>query len=170
MRLAGLRTLAAALIVATLSWGPGISLAAAPEVYEQLKRLAGDWEAELPGFGKITASVRLASNGKAIEEIIGTPENNELSVYSLDAEKILLTHYCAMTPDGHQVRLQTATFKSPPAHLDFEFLNSTNLASPRAPHMRRMVMTIIDQDHYAEKWTKTEKGHDTEFELNFVRR
>jgi len=46
---------------------PATSLAGAREVYEQLGSLVGDWEAELPGFGKLTSNVRLVSNGKAIE-------------------------------------------------------------------------------------------------------
>ena len=79
--------------VAALVIHPATSFAGAPEVYEQLKSLVGEWEAELPGFGKLTSSVRLVSNGKAIEEVIGTPKDNELSVYTLNADKILLTHY-----------------------------------------------------------------------------
>ena len=36
--------------------------------------------------------------------------------------------------------------------------------------MRRVIMTISDRDHYSEKWTKTENGKETEFDLKFVRR
>jgi hypothetical protein len=148
---------------------PGAALAGAPNVYTQLKSLAGEWEADLPGFGKLTSSVRLVSNGKAIEEVIGTPADNEVSLYTLDGDKILLTHYCAMTADGHQVRLQTPSLGAAPLALDFAFAGATNLHSKAAPHMRRVIMTIADHDHYSEKWTKTENGKDTVFELNFVR-
>jgi hypothetical protein len=75
-----------------------------------------------------------------------------------------------MTPDGHQVRLQTPRLIAVPHQLDFDFAGATNLHSNAAPHMRRMVMTISDRDHYSEKWTKTENGKETVFELNFVRR
>jgi len=153
--------------------------AGAPEVFEQLKSLAGDWEAQLPGFGKLTSSVRVASNGRAIEETIGMPADNELSVYSVSDGRIVATHYCAMTPDGHQVRLQTRPLGPSPDrsdhpnhadHLDFVFAGASNLHSMTAPHMRRMSMTISDGDHYSEKWTKTENGKETVFDLNFVRR
>jgi hypothetical protein len=158
-----------AVITALLSH-PGTCLADAAEVYEQLKSLAGEWQADLPGFGKMTSSVRLVSNGMAIEEVIGTPKDNELSVYTLSDGKILLTHYCAMTPDGNQVRLQTPRLGSAPKYLDFGFAGATNLHSKAAAHMRRVIMTISDRDHYSEKWTKTENGKDTEFHLSFVRR
>jgi len=39
-----------------------------------------------------------------------------------------------------------------------------------APHMRRVLLTIIDRDHFRERWTKTEAGKDTVFDLQFVRR
>lgn len=149
---------------------PAVSSADAPAAFEQLKSLVGAWEAQLPGFGKISSSVRLISNGKAIEEEIGTPEDNEVSVYTLNVDKILLMHYCAMTPDGHQIRLQTPPLGSAPDRLDFRFAGAINLHSDAAPHMRRVIMTISDRDHYSEKWTKTADGKETEFDLNFVRR
>lgn len=64
--------------------------------------LSGDWEADLPGYGKMQDTVRLISNGTAIEETIGTAADNEASIYTRDGDRILMTHYCAMTPDGHQ--------------------------------------------------------------------
>jgi len=159
----------AIVITAALILDPTTSFAGAAEVYAELKSLAGEWAAELPGFGTITSSVRLVSNGKAIEEVIGTPKDNETSIYTLNDDRILLTHYCAMTPDGNQVRLQTARLGVVPQHLDFGFTGATNLHSKTAAHMRRVIMTISDRDHYSEKWTKIERGVDTEFELNFVR-
>jgi hypothetical protein len=161
---------ALALLIAAVGMNPTHADAGAAEAYERLKSVAGDWAAELPGFGRVTSSVRVVSNGRAIEEVIGTPADNELSVYTLDGDRILLTHYCAMTPDGHQVRLQTRHVVSQAERLDFRFVGATNLHSRAAAHMRRMIMAITDRDHYAEKWTKTEAGKDTEFDLSFERR
>ncbi len=155
--------------IAALAINPTNCIAGAPEVYERLKSLAGEWQADLPGFGKLISSVRVVSNGKAIEEVIGTPKDNELSLYTLDGGAILLTHYCAMTPDGHQVRLRTSTLDGAPDRLDFAFVAATNLHSKTAPHMRRAILLITDRDHYSEKWTKVDDGKDTEFDLKFVR-
>jgi hypothetical protein len=157
-------------VVASLLLHPVTGVAGAAEVYEQMKLLAGEWEAELPGFGKLTSSVRVVSNGKAIEETIGTPGDNEISVYTMNGNTILLTHYCAMTPDGNQVRLQTPRLGAAPHQLDFRFASATNLHTRAAPHMQRVSMIISDRDHYSEKWTKTENGKETEFDLRFTRR
>jgi len=94
-------------VFAALFLTPGISQPAPATPFDQLKTLAGDWEADLPGFGKLTNTIRLVSNGKAIEETIGVPTDNEVSLYTRDADRILMTHYCAMTADGNQPRLET---------------------------------------------------------------
>jgi len=138
--------------------------------FEQLKALAGEWDAELPGYGKLSNTIRLVSNGTAIEETIGTPADNEISIYTLDRGRILLTHFCAMTADGHQVRLETAGLMGKPDNLLFAFVGATNLHRRSAPHMRKVFLTFADPAHFSEKWTKTENGKDTVFELNFVRR
>jgi len=139
------------------------------DAFEQIKTLVGEWQAELPGFGTLTNSIRLVSSGKFIEETIGTPAENETSIYMRDGKRILLTHFCALTPDEHQARLETAPIDGAPQSLIFVFRDAINLHSPAAPHMRRVFMKLVDHDHFAEKWTKTENGKDTVFDLNFVR-
>ena len=140
------------------------------DAFEQLKTLVGEWQADLPGFGKLTNSIRLVSNGIALEETLGTPADNETSIYTRDNNRILLTHFCALTPDGHQARLETTPINGTPDGLTFIFRDASNLHSPAAPHMRRVFIQITDHDHFTEKWTKTEKGKDTVFNLNFFRR
>jgi hypothetical protein len=138
--------------------------------FDQLKSLAGEWEADVPGFGKLTNSIHLVSNGKAVEETLGTPADNEVSVYTRDGNRILLTHFCALTPDGHQARLETGPLQGAQGKLTFVFLDARNLHGSAAPHMRLVLTAFIDRDHFSEKWTKSENGKDTVFDLNFVRR
>jgi hypothetical protein len=143
--------------------------AAATDAFERLQSLAGEWQADLPGFGTLTNSIHLVSNGKAIEETIGTAADNEVSIYTRDERRILLTHFCAMTPDGHVARLETDALHGAQDRLTFLFRGASNLHSPAAPHMRRMIVTFIDNDHFSETWTKIENGKDTVFDLQFVR-
>ena len=157
---------------ASASGAPGAQAegSAPADAFARLQALAGDWEADLAGYGKMQDTVRLISNGAAVEETLGTAADNEASIYTRDADRVLMTHYCAMTPDGHQVRLETARLKQAPGRLEFVMVGSTNLRGPKAPHMRLMSMTFIDRDHFSERWTKTEAGKDTVFEMNFTRR
>ena len=142
--------------------------AQAADPYEQLAALAGDWEADLPGFGKLTNSIRLVSKGTAIEETIGTPADNETSLYTHQGAGLLLTHFCALTPGGHIARLVLQ-----PRHgtqpLEFVFVGASNLSGPNAAHMRRVLIFFTDRDHFRERWTRSENGKDTVFDLHFVR-
>jgi hypothetical protein len=159
------------LLLASLAYCVAAGVAnAGADPFEQIQALAGEWEANLPGFGKLTSSIRLVSNGKAIEETIGTPADNEVSIYTRDGARVLLTHFCALTPDGHVARLATGPLQGQQARLDFAFVAASNLHSDAAPHMRRVLMTLTDRDHYSEEWTKTENGKDTVFALHFTRR
>jgi hypothetical protein len=153
----------------TVSAGTVHSQSVAHDSFERLKSLAGEWQADMPGFGKISSTVRLVSNGQAIEEAIGTPADNEISVYTRDNRRILLTHFCALTPDGHQARLETAPLSRTPKRLMFVIRDAVNLHGVSAPHTRRVSMTLIDHDHYSERWTKAADGKYTVFQLTFVR-
>ena len=137
--------------------------------FEQLKALAGEWQADLPGFGKINDSIRLVSKGTAIEETLGTPADNEVSLYTRDGRRLLLTHFCALTPDGHIARLETSAGPRAAGRIELALVATSNLHAAAAPHMRRVVITFIDRDHFNEKWTKTENGTDTVFDMTFTR-
>ena len=54
--------------------------------------------------------------------------------------------------------------------LEFAFVGASNLPRPDAPHMRRVLVTFSDRDHFSEQWTRSENGGDTVFDLHFVRR
>lgn len=162
-------------IAPTVSLLLGLSIVCSPaaradDPFEQMKALAGEWQADLPGYGRILDSIRLVSKGTAIEETLGTPSDNEVSLYTRDGTRLLLTHFCALTPDGHVARLATGALQGSPVQLEFTLVAASNLHDEAAPHMRRVLLTFVDRDHFSEKWTKTEKGVDTVFDLGFVRR
>ena len=142
----------------------------APEAFDAMKSLVGEWEASLEGYGTLTNSIRLVSNGTAIEETIGTSADNETSIYTRDGARVLLTHFCALTAGGHQVRLETPKLGGVRrADLEFAFVGATNLPHLASPHMRHVQISMVDRDHFLERWTKTEDGKDVIFSLHFVR-
>ncbi len=139
------------------------------DAFDHLRSLAGEWHADLPGFGTMTTSIRAVSNGKAIEETLGTTSDNETSIYTRDGGKLLVTHFCALTPDGHITRLATGPLTGSPKQIEFTFADASNLHGLAAPHMRRLAIEFTDADHFTERWTKTEAGKDTIFEMHFHR-
>jgi hypothetical protein len=152
-----------------VSWA-GTESQTPADAFERMKSLAGEWQADLPGYGQILDSIRLVSKGTAVEETLGTPSDNEVSLYTRDGKRLLLTHFCALTPDGHVARLETGGLQGSPGQVELTLVSVSNLHDKAAPHMRRVLITFVDHDHFTEKWTKTEKGVDTVFDLSFSRR
>jgi len=142
----------------------------AANAFDRFKALAGTWEAGSPAGGKLTNTIVLVSQGTAIEETIGTPAENEVSLYTRGAARIVMTHYCALTPSGNQARLVAPVKAVRQDEFVFSFVSADNLASPAEAHMHRMVLRLHDASHFSEVWTKREKGKDTVFKLDFQRR
>src|SRR5580658_9614588 len=142
-------------LVALLLFAYFADLAAAqtPDAFDHLRSLAGEWHADLPGFGAMTTLIRTVSNGEAIEETLGTTTDNVISIYTRDGSKLLVTHFCALTPDGHIARLATGPLTGSPKQIEFTFVGASNLHSQTAPHMRQLVIEFTDADHFTEKWT-----------------
>jgi hypothetical protein len=138
--------------------------------FGRLKALAGIWEADSPAGGKLTSTFVLVSKGTAIEETIGTPGENEVSIYTDSDGQIVMTHYCALTARGNQVRLEAPATVAHQDEFVFTFAGATNLSTPADAHMHRMVLRLKDAGHLSEVWTKRENGKDMTFTLNFVRR
>jgi hypothetical protein len=138
--------------------------------FDRLKALAGTWEADSPAGGRLTNTIALVSKGTAIEETIGTPEDNEVSLYTRDAGHIAMTHYCALTANGNQPRLEARVAAAGQSEFVFSFVSAANPATLAEAHMHRMVLRLKDSRHFSEVWTKRENGRDTVFTLNFVRR
>jgi len=137
--------------------------------FDRLKALAGTWEADSPAGGKLTSTLVLVSQGTAIEETIGTPAENEVSLYTRAAGRIVMTHYCALTAEGNQVRLEARVTAASQDEFVFSFAGATNLGRDD-PHMRRMVLRLRDASHFSEVWTMRKKGKDTVFTLDFARK
>jgi len=150
--------------------GPARPHGEAADAFDRFKALAGTWEADSPAGGKLTNTIALVSKGTAIEETIGTPEDNEVSLYTRDGGRILMTHYCALTAGGNQARLVAPVTAAGQGEFVFSFVSATNLATQGDAHMRRMVLRLKDDSHFSEIRPEREKGKDTVFTLDFVRR
>jgi hypothetical protein len=123
--------------------------------YSKLKSLAGEWEADTQ-MGKAHLSIELIAGGTAlVERETGDKMPEMMTVYHLDGDRLLLTHYCMA---GNQPRMQAQVFKPESGELDFQFLDATNLTSPNAGHMHDVKLHLIDNDHFTSAWEFYEGG------------
>jgi len=134
----------------------------AKNTFDHLKSLSGSWEGKASNGKPVKVAFRSTSGGSAlISEIKG--EEDMISMISIDNDRVLMTHYCAV---GNQPRMQASTLRDGKT-ITFTFVDATNLASPKAGHMDHVVITIPDADHHTEDWTFVQDGKEMKehFEL-----
>jgi len=135
---------------------------AAQKSFEELKALDGTWEGKALNGQPLEVAYRVTSNGSAIiSEIKG--KEDMISMFNLDGDRVLLTHYCAV---GNQPRM-VASASPDGKTFTFDFVDATNLATPDAAHMIRMVLAMPDANHHTEEWTFSDHGkeHKEVFDL-----
>ena len=130
----------------------------AQKSFDQLKTLAGTWEAQMDGK-TVQVSLRVTSLGNAVlheMKVAGRPED-PITVFHLDGNRLMLTHYCDM---GNQPRMVAAI--SPDGKtLTYTFIDGTNLMPAQPGHMQRATFNFIDADHHTEKWEFAMNGGQT---------
>jgi hypothetical protein len=148
--------LAAVAIVAALISTAALGQSDAQKSFAQLKSLAGTWQGKNIQGMPLEVSFRETAGGSALmSEIHGHGPENMISMFHLDGpNRLMLTHYCGA---GNQPRMQ-ATTSADGKTFTFDFVDATNLASPDAGHMQRVVFAIIDTDHHTEDWTFVDHG------------
>ena len=138
----------------------------AQKAFATLKTLPGTWEGTgMEGKDSnmpLRVEFRITGGGSAImSEIQG--HEDMISMFHLDGDRLLLTHYCAV---GNQPRMQASA--SPDGKtLTFNFVDATNLSSPEAGHMQKMILTVLDDNHHTEEWLFVDHGkeHKAVFDL-----
>ncbi|HEY7402089.1 MAG TPA: hypothetical protein VIB39_01090 [Candidatus Angelobacter sp.] len=118
----------------------------ADTAFDNLKSLAGEWQAKDPTGKMQTITWKVVSGGSVIMESM--QEESMVTMYHVDKDHLMLTHYCSA---HNQPRMQ-AQVSDDGKTITFNFLDATNLNSPADPHMHKMVLTIVDKDHFNEQW------------------
>jgi hypothetical protein len=150
-----LKAAAVAIALFALSF-PTWSAPNASAAFNSLKALAGQWDSKDPGGKQQTVTWKVVSGGSVIMESM--QEESMVSMFHLDNSRLMMTLYCAAQNQPRmrgQVSDDGKTFT-------FDFLDATNMASPAAGHMRKLVLTIQDKDHFTEQWFFSTGGKDDE--------
>lgn len=140
------------------------------EAFDRLKSLAGTWVAVDPK-GKVTDTVvsvfRVTAGGSAVHETVFPGAGHEMvTVYHLDGESIVLTHYCAV---GNAPRMRLDP-KSPADELRFLFDGGTNLDPAKDMHMHEGSIRFLDADTIQWTWQawaggKVQADHKADIKL-----
>ena len=152
----------ALLLVSVAAW------AADPPTFVKLKTLAGTWESKMPDGKVAVTEIKSMSAGSALMMIQGDDRYGTMvTMIHPDGDRVLLTHYCSaknqprmtgqMMPDGKTIK--------------FSFLDVTNLAEGQPGLMRKLILTMPDDDHMSQEWHfRGADGKDMVDTFNMVRK
>jgi hypothetical protein len=131
-------------------------LARSTPAFDQLKSLAGEWERTNTQGSKVSLTYQVVSNGSVLMERLKSADESEMiTMYSLDGDHILVTHYCSA---GNQPTMQTATATAATGKYDFNFVRVSGTKTPDEGHMVSLSLTLPDKDHLTQVWTFEDHG------------
>jgi hypothetical protein len=143
---------------------------AAAAQFESLKKLAGTWtgkanhgEAEMPD---VTVIYKVTAADSAVMETLFPGTAHEMiTMYTIDGDNLVLTHYCSM---GNQPHMKLVSGAGPGAGpgagagkelnvLHFVCTGGGNMKESDA-HMHDAKLTIVDADHIKSAWIMSVDG------------
>lgn len=125
--------------------------------FEKLKSLAGEWKGKMKDSGDVKLTYKLVASGTALGELMEEPNMTMVTMYHLDGDRLMLTHYCAV---GNQPRMRAAAFKDGDPTLKFAFFDATSMPDKKASHMHNVAFTFHDADHFTQEWTFYKDGKE----------
>jgi hypothetical protein len=153
-------TLAAALLFST----PGWAATDAASGFASLKNLAGQWEAKDEKGNPAITNLKLVSGGSALMEEM--PHDSMITMYHMDNDRLVMTHYCSAM---NQPRMQAEV--SPDGKtITFNFMDGTNISKAGPGHMHKMTLTLVDQNHFTEKWIFSAGDKEQAKTIEYTRR
>jgi len=132
---------------------------AAVSAFERFKALAGEWEGKSTKGWTDRVRYRVIAAGSVVEgtSFDAHPGETMATMYYLDGDRLLLTHYCVAK---NQPRLVASSFAADEKSITFTFLDGTNLRSRDQGHMDKVVYRFHDPDHFTSRWTWYQDGQE----------
>ena len=119
--------------------------------FAKLKSLQGSWQGSLDGKslnGLVTLRVTSMGHTLMHEMKPGDRPDDPISMFTLDGDRLVMTHYCDAGNQPHLLGTVSPDGKT----FTFDFESAANLLPSQEGHMQHVVFTIIDDDHHTELW------------------
>lgn len=143
---------------------PGGEAITAAQALERFEALAGRWAGTNSRGQRVTLEYEIVANGTAVLERLDMHAPDEqvhdmLTVYHLDGDRLMLTHYCAA---GNQPRMRATELRADV--VAFDFIDGTSLESDSTGHMHRAEFDFSRPGRLVSRWTWRENGEDRHIE------
>ena len=134
--------------------------AAAAAAFEQFKKLEGRWKGRsTKGWEEVITYKTIAGGSVVAGTSFGAhPNETMMTMYHLDGERLMLTHYCVAK---NQPRLVATSFAEGGKTVTFTFLDGGNLPSRDRGHMDKALFRFIDDNHTTSQWTWYQEGKES---------
>ncbi len=134
------------------------SASVAAAQFKQLKTLAGEWRGTGTHGEEVTEAIisyRITAAGSVVMETMGAGTEFEMiTMYHLNGEDLMLTHYCALK---NQPRMKARPSADTSA-IAFNYIDGTNMASDNAPHMHSLTFDFLGEDRLKTVWSMHADG------------
>jgi hypothetical protein len=136
--------------------------------FEKMKSLVGEWQGKSSDGTTAKVTYALVSDNSALmEKLVMGGESEMVTMYHPDGDHLMMTHYCSA---HNQPRMRSQRVPAEIKNIIFDLVDVTNLSTPDAGHMKKLVLTFVDQDHLAQEWIWTEKGKESAVVIRFERK
>ncbi len=119
--------------------------------FERLCALAGSWEGKSSQGWTSRSEIEVIARGTVVLErtnFEAHPGETMLTLFHMDGERLLLTHYCVA---GNQPRLAASEIAEDRLH--FTFVDATNMPSRDSGHMDEAVFRLEGPDAFSSLWS-----------------
>ena len=164
--------LSAALLAATVALAESRSqtVITPKAAFEKLKSLSGEWrgtEGDKDKGPPAAVTYRTTSGGSAVVETLFPGSDHEMvTLYHLDGDKLVLTHYCLL---ANQPKM-ALTGKSTDDELVFDFAGGSNVKPKTDKHMHSLRLRFENKESIASEWDMFDAGKKVDSKKFFLAR
>jgi len=156
--------IALTLVVAAIT--PAVEKPSSVVAFEQLASLVGEWQG-MQGDTEIKLVYTLTADGSALMEEFRAAKTAMVTMFTLDGDHIIATHYCSA---GNQPQMVTKSITEPLAKgLTFSLSSVTGLKTPGDWHNTGLTVTLEDKQHLTQVWTYEYDGKKGTNTFHFTR-
>ncbi len=135
--------------------------------FDQMTAMVGEWH-RVDGESEDGPVMifELAANGTAVvERLFPGMEKEMVTMYYMDGDQLMLTHYCAL---GNQPSMVATGGDE--SLIEFDFNGASNLGSLDEMHMHQHVVAFLGEDRVDATWVLWDGGEEAERRLFPVER
>lgn len=124
--------------------------------FARMKKLQGDWYSKDSGGAEhLVVRYRVISGGTALEETDLPGSEEMVSIYHMDGDSLVMTHYCSI---GNQPHLR-ATAASTPSRIEFACTgHGENMKSENDLHIHHALFVLRSEDRFTSTWIAAKDG------------